>query len=70
MLAGASLRSFFFVLIVWPKLTHASENLSTLYCILASEVALRAQSSANKRSEVEDGAVKTPPDVDSDVHAF
>ena len=48
--AGWFMTSVFLVLIVWPKLLQASTNLSTLCCMLASEAALRAQSSANKKS--------------------
>ena len=42
--------SIFFVLMVWPKLSQAIENLSTLFWMLALVVAFSAQSSANRNS--------------------
>ena len=48
--AGWCMTSAFVVLIVRPKLLQASTNLSTLCCMLASDAALKAQSSANKKS--------------------
>ena len=42
--------SVFFALIVWPKLSQAIENLSTLLCMLVLVVAFSAQSSVNRTS--------------------
>ena len=40
--------SVFFMLMVWPKLSQAIENSSTLFCMLALVVAFSIQSSANR----------------------
>ena len=42
--------SFFFVVMVRPKLSQAVQNLSMLSCMLCSLVTFRAQSSANWKS--------------------
>ena len=39
-----------FVLMVWPKLSRASESFSTLFCMLALVVVFSAQSSVNRNS--------------------
>ena len=47
---GWCITSVIVVLIESPKLLQASENLSTLCCMSASEAVLRAQSSANRKT--------------------
>ena len=42
--------SGFFVLMVSPKASQADENVSMFRCISSSELAFRAQSSANRKS--------------------
>ena len=48
--AGWCITSVFFMLMIWPKLSQAIENLPTLFCMLALVVAFSAQSSANRNS--------------------
>ena len=48
--AGWNITSVFLVLMVSPKLLQAAEKLSISTCILCSSLALRAQSSAKRKS--------------------
>ena len=74
--AGWCITSVFFVLMVRPKLSLTTENLSTLFCMLAFVVAFSSQSSSNRNlltisvfTLVEDRTVSAVSNVGSNIRA-